>query len=494
MTTSAGIEVFNPGEFNSERHFYPRTLNAQIHPQVASFFRMSQERLISRYCHLHPFVQQDVLREILSTPPRYFRWSGTDVFNVSTEDGVRQKLVVETNSCPSGQKSFPLLEEENEEGGYRRLLEQTFLPLMSKTLRKQGGEGEVVVLYDKNEMESSGYAQVLATLLDRPVLYVPCPVSDPHRHTTVRDRQLFVNYNGEELPVACGFRYVTQRPWTRLPFDLKTPLLNPIVACLAGGRNKTLAAKAYEAFNAKHRERGLEIRTPASFTNVRKAEVPLIVAQLGGKAVVKIPYLNAGQGIFTIVNDDELEAFMSQDYAYDAFIVQQLVGNFRWSSTTTQGKVFNIGTIPDKKSEIYVFDMRMMVSWQGDSCWRPVAMYARRAPLPMASELADGSESWSILGTNLSRKVGDEAWTTEPQRLLMFDRRDFAKLGLGMDDLIEAFVQSVMATLAIDDMARRLVKRGGGFRADLFRSLALDEKLAGEIMTSGENGTSGVHA
>ena len=488
-----GIEVFQPGEFDSERHFYPRTLNAQIHPQVASFFRMSPERLISRYCHLHPFVQADVLREVLTTPPRYFRWSGTDIFNVSTENGVRQKLVVETNSCPSGQKSFPLLEEEKDEGGYRRLLEKTFVPLMSKALRKSGSEGVVVVLYDKNAMESSGYAQVLATLLDREVLYVPCPASDPHRFIEVRDRQLYVRHNGETLPVACGFRYVTQRPWTRLPFDLKTPLLNPIVACLAGGRNKALAAKAYEAFNAINRAKGLEIRTPASFTNVRKAEVPLLVTQLGGKAVVKVPYLNAGQGIYTIVNEAELDAFMELDFSYDAFIVQQLVGNFRWSSTTPQGKVFNIGTIPDKKSRIYVFDMRMMVSWQGEDCWRPVAMYARRAPRPMASDLEEGSESWSILGTNLSRRVGEEQWTTEPQRLLMFDRRDFARLGLGMDDLIEAFVQSVMATLAIDDMAKRLVKRGGGFRSDLFRSLAQDSKLSREIVTS-NSGTSGAEA
>ncbi|MEZ6183879.1 MAG: hypothetical protein R3F62_02590 [Planctomycetota bacterium] len=298
MDPTVGIEIFKPGEFDSERHFYPRTLNAQIHPQVASFFRMSQERLIARYCHLHPFVQPDVLREVLSTPPRYFRWSGTDIFNVSTENGVRQKLVVETNSCPSGQKSFPLVEEEKEDGGYRRLLENTFLPLMRKALKKGDApvDGVVVVLYDKNPMESSGYAQVLSTLLDREVYYVPCPAKDPYRHITVKDRQLYVKYEGEELLVACGFRYVTQRPWTRLPFDLKTPLLNPIVACLAGGRNKTLAAKAYEAFNAVNRHRGLEIRTPASFTNVRKAEVPLIVAQLGGKAVVKVPYLNAGQG------------------------------------------------------------------------------------------------------------------------------------------------------------------------------------------------------
>ncbi|RMG10662.1 MAG: hypothetical protein D6731_17025 [Planctomycetota bacterium] len=474
------IEVFTPGEFEAERHFYPRALNAQIHPLASAFFRMPIDRLVSRYCHLHPYTDRATLEELLRTPPRYLRWSGSDIFNVSTEDGVRQKLIVETNSCPSGQKSFPLLDEHKEEGGYWRLMEKTFLPLFSKVLKKSEDEGVVAVLYDKNVMESSGYAQVLATLTNRPVYFIECKHSDPFKHLELSGRRLYARVDGKTRPLLCAFRYVTQRPWTRLPFDIKTPILNPVVACLAGGRNKTSAAKAYELFNGQFRSRGLEIQTPQSFTNVRKAEVPLLVAQLGGKAVVKVPYLNAGQGIHTIVSDDELEAFMDEQHPYDEFIVQQLVGNFRWSSTTTRGKVFNIGTVPDKKCRIYAFDMRMMVAWQEER-YAPVAMYARRAPLPMTSDLESGASSWHILGTNLSKKVGDEQWETEPSRLLMMDRKDFSRLGLGLDDLIEAFVQAVLANRAIDDLARKLVKRGGGFRRDLFRSLNNDRRLIEEI-------------
>jgi hypothetical protein len=481
--TEHRIEVFQPDEFESDRHYYPRTLNAQVHPLVASFFRMSNERLISRYCHLHPYANRRALTDVLTTEPRYLRWSGSDVFNVSTEAGVRQKLIVETNSCPSGQKSFPLLDEEQEEGGYARLLKATFVPLVAKTLKKAEKEkpdGIVAVLYDKNQMESSGYAQVLATLIKRPVYYIPCFRSKPDAFLEVKDRELYAKLDGKTVPVICAFRYVTQQPWTRLPFNLKTPILNPVVACLAGGRNKASAAKAYEVFNGRFRPHGLEILTPQSFTNVRKAEVPLLVQQLGGRAVVKVPYLNAGQGIHTLVNDDELDAFMERDYPYDEFVVQQLVGNHRWSSTSSSGKVFNIGTVPDKKDKIYVFDLRMMVSWQGDS-YRPIAMYARRARLPMEAELKADTESWSVLGTNLSIKTGDEKWDTEPRRLLMMDRKDFGRLGLGLDDLIEVFVQSVLANRAIDDLAKRLVKRGGGFRADLFKSLNNDETLLAEV-------------
>jgi hypothetical protein len=479
--TPLRVEVFQPGEFDSERHFYPRTLNAQPHPQVASFCRMPLARVIRRYCHLNPSVDPAQLRELLTTAPRYLRWSGSDVLNVSTEGGVRRKLVLETNSCPSGQKSFPLLDEQEEEGGYRQLIEHTFLPLVKKRLKRSEGQGVVAVLYDKNAMEASGYAQVLASVSGRPVYLIPCPRKSPEQFLEVRDRELYARIEGRLEHVVCGFRYVTQRPWTRLPFDLKTPLLNPIVACLAGGRNKTVAAKAYEAFNATYRQAGLEIRTPESFTNVRKAEVPLLLERLGGKAVVKVPYLNAGQGIYTIVDERELEAFMEIDHPYDAFIVQQLVGNWRWSSTSSLGeKVFNIGTVPDKKEQIFVFDVRMMVAWGGEQ-FRPIAMYARRAPTPMEAELTANSESWKVLGTNLSRRVGDDQFETEPRRLLMCDRKDYARLGLGLDDLIEIFVQAVLCNRAIDDMARRLVKRGGGFRRDLFRSLVADKALLDEI-------------
>ena len=474
------VEVFQPGEFEADRHFYPRTLNATLHPLVANFLRMSMPRIVSRYCHLHPHTDRATLEEILTTAPRHLLWSGSDVLNVSTESGVKLKLVVETNSCPSGQKSFPLMDEDPDEGGYLRLLERTFLPMVAKRLRQAPEGGILAVLFDKNPMESSGYAQVLATLTGRPVYLIPCPHEDPERFLEVRDRELWAKVDGESKPVVCGFRYVTQRPWTRLPFNLKTPLLNPLVACLAGGRNKTSAAKAYELFNGKYRSRGIEIQTPISFTNVRKAEVPLTVAQLGGKAVVKVPYLNAGQGVFTLVDDDELERFMETEHPYDEFIVQQLIGNFGWSSTTQRGKAFHIGTVPDKKERIYAFDLRMMISWQGES-YGPVAMYARRAPLPLSGNLEAGTSSWQVLGTNLSKKTAAGQWETEPQRLLMMDRKDYGRMGMGIDDLIESFVQSVFANRAIDDLARQLVKRGGGFRRELFVSLNNDPSLLDEI-------------
>jgi hypothetical protein len=39
-------------------------------------------------------------------------------------------------------------------------------------------------------------------------------------------------------PVRAALRYVTQKPWNRIPALTRTFMFNPVIACLAGGRNK----------------------------------------------------------------------------------------------------------------------------------------------------------------------------------------------------------------------------------------------------------------
>ena len=63
------------------------------------------------------------------------------------------------------------------------------------------------------------------------------------------------------------------------------------------------------------------------------------------------------------------------------------------------------------------------------------------------------------------------------------DRRDFNTLGLGLDDLIEAYIQTVLSTIAIDRMAKRLLTGKGKFRTELFSSMNDDPQLVSEILT-----------
>jgi hypothetical protein len=332
-------------------------------------------------------------------------------------------------------------------------------------------------------MESSGYAAALADQLGEQVLLVPCFADDPDPGYRFDDGVLEVRHEGSWHPIRCAFRYVTQRPWTRIPVSTKTLILNPVLCCLAGGRNKAVAAKAYEFFNAELEGSGLEIRTPETIWDVSRREIPLWVKTLGDHAVVKNPYSNAGQGVYTITGPGELDAFLASQQRYDRFIVQSLIGNYKWSSAGKSGKLFHVGTIPNRSGRSYVADVRMMVS-AGDDGFRPLAIYARRARQPLSPELVPGQSSWDMLGTNLSVKLDDHGgWESETNRLMLMDRKDFNMLGLSLDELIEAFVQTVLSTLAIDRMAVGLRSSRGALKSKLFRSLNDDPALIEEIVT-----------
>jgi hypothetical protein len=201
---------------------------------------------------------------------------------------------------------------------------------------------------------------------------------------------------------------------------------------------------------------------------------------MGGHAVVKNPYSNAGQGVYTITSEDELKAFMSEDQKYDKFIVQSLVGNASWSSVTRSGQYFHTGTVPNRKGQTFVTDLRMMVVGSVNG-FEPVALYARRALKPLVEKITPEDDSWAMLGTNLSVKKVDGEWGSETERLMMMDLRDFNKLGLGIDDLIDAYVQTVMAATAIDRLADRLILPDGKFDFDLYKSLNADNTLLNEI-------------
>ncbi len=477
--TISDFRLIQPGQFEPSEHWYPKALNAQIHPLTHFFLTLSQERIIKRYCHLRPTVNPAQLASLLEYQPRYFVWAGADLLQVTSAGGKRQMLVVETNSCPSGQKSMPLLNEAKEQGGYRQLMEHTFKPrLLGKRNLPQG---ELAVLYDKNPMEATGYAAAMADTFQEPVWLVPAPDEDAPLRFEEQVLQIRDPNSGEWRPIRAAFRYVTQRPWNRLPIKTKSYIFNPVIACLAGGRNKMMAAKAYDFLNADLANSGLKIITPETIWDVSKAEIPLWVHRLGGQAVVKVPYSNAGQGVFTIVNTAELDAFMAQDFHYNRFIVQSLIGNYNWSSTGTTGKLYHIGTVPNLRGRSYVADVRLMIQATASGL-RPLACYARRAAQPLVDELSEGSDSWAMLGTNLSYTTAVGEWGTDTNRLLLMDHRDFNKLGLGLDDLIEGYVQTVLATVAIDRMAIQLMSQKGTLRTRLFRSLNDDPALLNEIM------------
>jgi hypothetical protein len=384
---------------------------------------------------------------------------------------------------------MPLLADNDEHGSYRTLIEKTFKYIVEE--RDKKGDlplGSLAVIYDKNKMEASGYAATMAEVFKEPVYLVEYYYDDPNPCVRFDENQVLQvkDSTGVWHPIRAAFRYVTQKPWNRIPVvHSKTFIFNPIIACLSGGRNKLVASKAYDFLNADILDHGLKIVVPKTIRDVALNELPLWVNSLGGFAVVKNPYSNAGQGVWTITSKTELNNFMefikTQSH-YDQFIVQSLIGHSKWSSVTAGQSFFHIGTVPDKNEHIYAADLRMMIHYNFDHHgFAPIALYARRAALPLTSDLAQCS-SWDVLGTNLSIKKADGTWDTDTKRLIICDQRDFNRLGLGVDDLIDAYIQTVLATVAIDKLAKRLMKKEGGFNMELFGSLDKDESLLKEVL------------
>ncbi len=472
------VSVIKPGSFEIDQHFYPKVLNAQLHSMVSYFLSLSKEQLVERYVHMNPRVSKSFLHNMLLQPMNHFYWGGSDLFYVTTKAGNRKMIVLETNSCPSGQKSMPPLHDSDEHRGYKTLLEQSFLPLVKK---RRLPEGALAVIYDKNKMECSGYAATLADLTQESVYLIPC-YDHKANHLSFDNGIMYVDLGTEgKQPIRAALRYVTQRPWNRIPISTKTFIYNSTLVCLSGGRNKLIASKAYEFFNSEIKNSGLMINTPNTIRDISKVEVPLWVKHFGGYAVVKNPYSNAGQGVYTITCKRELDAFMHTPHDYDQFIVQSLIGHYDWSSASYSGKFYHIGTLPTKqKNHIYVADLRMMI-YSSPEGFHPCALYARKAKEPLLSHIQEGAHSWDMLGTNLSIKVGDNQWETDTSRLLLMDRKDFNTVGIGIDDLIEAYIQTVLSICAIDKMAQRLLNKNNQFKQKLFSSLDTDPTLIDEI-------------
>ena len=85
-----------------------------------------------------------------------------------------------------------------------------------------------------------------------------------------------------------------------------------------------------------------------------------------------------------------------------------------------------------------------------------------------------------MLGTNLSIKIGENKWDSDTKRLMLMDRKDFNTLGMGLDDMIEAYIQTVLSIVAIDKLCKKLLGREK-FNSELFASLNNDRALLGEF-------------
>ena len=474
--------VYPGGSVDSGEFYYPPARSARLHPDVEWLMAASNADIVSEYSASRPWVDGPALLSLLSRPCQEFLLSGTDLFPVrDAVTGEARMMVLECNSCPSGQSSMPCVRSSpptspGQHNGYVRVIQHTFAPLLP-ALKAQG---YLAVVFDKNEVEARAYAAAMAHLCQEEVLLVPF-----HREGLGRDfrwsadeqLQVYVPEAPEPhwLPVRAAFRYVTKQPHNRFPVVSNgrlqkeaTLVVNPIVACLAGGRNKSMGAKAFSSMNRELKAQGvgLDVLTPLTLYDVPWAELRDIVTAMGYRAVVKVPYSNCGQGVFTIVNRAEMETFLSVPHRYERYVVQSVVGSAEWPIDPVLPSSWS-HRCAVVKGRPYVFDVRSLVisTPQG---FKPLAMAVRRAGTPLEGALDLIKDSFPMLATNLTEVAGKLTLqvhctaNADISRLHLMDEDYQRVLGLTRSDLLDTYVQSCLATLAIDRLATRSLQAMDG--------------------------------
>lgn len=204
-----------------------------------------------------------------------------------------------------------------------------------------------------------------------------------------------------------------------------------------------------------------------------------------------MPYSNCGQGVYTVMNQQELDEFMSIDHGYDMYILQSLVANRNWSSSANPkpGQYFHVGTKPSEDDNAnptgdkYVYDLRMTVT-ANSSGFLPVSVNFRKARKPLLDDETQIESSWDVLGTNLSVKLDKNSWDTETDRLMVLDDECIEHLMLTEDDLVDSYIQTVLSVIAIDKLCKELYddpSGTGAFHFDRFKQMNPDYCLLNEI-------------
>ena len=144
----------------------------------------------------------------------------------------------------------------------------------------------------------------------------------------------------------------------------------------------------------------------------------------------------------------------------------------------------HVGGIVDGKR--FAIDLRMMIingqHQDGQTGYKPVSLYARRAAQPLENLGKPDVPSWEVLGTNLSELTGREKYTNRKKWAIHNDRRivttekDFPQLDLSLDDLVDAYVATVKANATINDIAEYLME-GSELHPQRFSELNGDQTI-----------------
>jgi hypothetical protein len=330
-----------------------------------------------------------------------------------TEAGVGM-VVLEANSAPGFAYCTP--GRDAWEWAYLKTAQLAWT-LAAKDERRHLG----LLTESKLPCETVGFAAALSHVVDRQV-----PIVGPLDLARAwRDDDGDLRVNGRKLKG--GIRYLHHEPWLLLPPRATGTYLNPTDVDLGGARDKTEAAAAFEQWN-RSRPRGTPLLRVPETAVVRPCED---LPDWNGWVVLKTPHLNSGDGIrFCNASVKKIPPVREKSVLQRAVLPGAGPG----------GRRILLGG--------RVHDIRMVVA-SGPAGFFPIMLYARCSRRCWQAGLTRAEMREALL-TNIATRDEAGDYRFDYERLVMPSDKGWRRLSLRPVDFAVAFVQSVIATVAID--------------------------------------------
>jgi hypothetical protein len=459
IESNKSILKISPSEqIDSKDYFTAHSQEKSPSKLILDFLSLSVDDICKLYCENVKNIEYEDLIKILKYVPKYLFSSGADLMKV-TDRGEEKYCLIEVNSVATGVFGFPMLNSEY--NPYQRIIEDSFSFLIKEIPK---GTGVIAILSDQIYKEVLGYCAMLPKILNESVYLIDLKdMKKAAEYYRVGNEYLEIKLNGKWTPIRAAIKYVQDQPWLKMPIISKTFIFNNLLGCLCGGRNKSMANIAYKKLESSL-PKGVNINHPYTESNLTKKQV-LKLVEKRGIGVVKGLYSNSGREVFFLIKDRDIKEFEDTEFEYDNFIYQDLIGHQNWISDYEKTERFC-------HFYDYVYDIRLVISYTQEG-FKPISILSRRAPKPLNPNLDEISDFKEMLLTNLSS-------CEDPNRFILYDQKTVDLLGITLQDLIECYVQAVLATVSVDSLCKDMVK-DGKFDINSFSELNSDKKIVEEL-------------
>ncbi|XP_037025300.1 uncharacterized protein LOC119066766 [Bradysia coprophila] len=479
------VSVVQPDDpFSYELCVETAVFNKTLNQEIVDFMKnWSTAQIIESYTQTRPHVNQQVLKGLLTENPTFVLYSGVDLIYSKGRNGKKKFLLIETNVYTAGQDAMPPSAQVYET--------HSNLCVLNDEWKRQPVEaGGLAHMYGRKTRRDYAYPHIMAKLTKESIHVVPMfsKREDGEIETLYRfvDGTMQVKYKDEWQNIRACFCTMSYRTWSFFPVtnNLKTYMCPHPIAGLVG-KNKILSEYAYRDFNEKYSKHGIQIRGPKTMVGIAKADIREIVEQnFNGRAVIKTPYDSQGRGVYIIRTDGDLDDFYAKDESdYSLWVVQELIGLEACPNDRYQQIGFHLD------GQMYAYSVRI-IACNSPSGFKMITICSARAPAPFAKdgETAD-------IAPGLLHKIKtvheDDVYVTNiasnpdgELRSFYFDDAGVKGMGIGMDDVIDGFMQTVYCTHAIDNMCKKLIMENGELDVQLLRELNPDPQLLAEVVTN----------